>query len=77
MEWIVIRILFCCYTTQDTNQSSNLAVNNLTFENKQNCNNGLNNVSVYSEAKCWITQDNASPFLMSGIRSKENQWGDQ
>jgi len=74
--WIVIRILFCCYTIQETNQASNLAVTNLTFKNKHNCTNRLNNVSVYSETKCWITQDNASPFFMSGNRNKEHQRGD-
>jgi len=68
--------LFWCYKIQETNQASNLAVTNLTCENKHNCNNGLNNVSVYSEAKCWITDDNASPFLMNGNRGKENEWGD-
>ena len=76
LVWIVIHILFCCYKIQQTNQASNLTASNLRCENKHNCNNGLNNVSVYSEAKHWITDDNASPFLMTGDRSKENQWGD-
>lgn len=74
--WTVSRILFCCYKIQETNQAPNLAVTNPTCENNHNSNNGLNNVSVCSEAKCWITDDSASPFLMNGNRSKENQWGD-
>jgi hypothetical protein len=75
MVWIVFHILFCCYKIQENNQASNLAVTNLTCENKHNCNNGLNNVSVYSEATCWITDNSASPFLVNGNRSKEKQWG--
>ena len=51
MVWIVIHILFCRYKIRETNQVSNIAATNLTSENKHNCNNGLNNVNVYSEAK--------------------------
>ena len=77
MVWIVTCILFFCYKIQETNQMSNLAVTNPTCEHKHNCKNGLNHLSVYSKAMCWITDDDASPFLMTGNRSKENQWGDR
>lgn len=52
MVSIVIHILFRCYKIQETNQASNLAVTNSTCESKRNCNDGLNNVSVYGEDKC-------------------------
>ena len=64
-------LFLCCsgVTKYKTRQSLNFAATKRTCENKHNC-NFLNNVSVYSEAKFWIRDDNSSPFRMTSNRSK-------